>query len=199
MLSQHVCPMLTVSNRVFLCISCWLFQADYLNLVVSRWQPQAESSYWSCKYTRSWHVGVTNSDCLHFWSQSHMSNCWHSYVSYTNCLKLTVRIWHILPFQWRVYFSNPIHIVDNKTNIWVSPVFVTCNDIDNNLFIILTSIHSKYTFFGMLIHSRHYSAPLDVLFTYLTTYSPWSAMHELSLLLNYQVFRWNGTSSFLQL
>ncbi len=35
--------------------------------------------------------------------------------------------------------------------------------------------------------------------SYLTTYSLWSAMHELSLLLNYQVYRWKGTSSFLQL
>ncbi len=35
--------------------------------------------------------------------------------------------------------------------------------------------------------------------SYLTTYSLWSAMHELSLLLNYQVYRWKETSSFLQL
>ncbi len=35
--------------------------------------------------------------------------------------------------------------------------------------------------------------------SYLTTYSLWSAMHELSLLLNYQVFRWKGTSLFLAL
>ncbi len=28
-----------------------------------------------------------------------------------------------------------------------------------------------------------------LLYSYLTTYSLWSAMHELSLLLNYQVFR----------
>ncbi len=34
---------------------------------------------------------------------------------------------------------------------------------------------------------------------YLTTYSLWSAMHELSLLLNYQVYKWKGTSLFLQL
>ncbi len=35
--------------------------------------------------------------------------------------------------------------------------------------------------------------------TYLMTYSIWSAMHELSLLLNYQVYSWKSTSLLLQL
>ncbi len=35
------------------------------------------------------------------------------------------------------------------------------HDNDNDLFIILTGIHSKYTFFDML-HSRYYLAPQDL-------------------------------------
>ncbi len=39
----------------------------------------------------------------------------------------------------------------------------------------------------------------DILYLHTWRPSLWSAMHELSLLLNYQVYRWKGTSSFLQL
>ncbi len=36
---------------------------------------------------------------------------------------------------------------------------------------------------------QHVKNLMAMLYTYLTTYSLWSAMHELSLLLNYQVYR----------
>ncbi len=45
----------------------------------------------------------------------------------------------------------------------------------------------------------HMALAVKQTWSYLTTYSLWSAMHELSLLLNCQVYRWKGTSSFLQL
>ncbi len=50
---------------------------------------------------------------------------------------------------------------------------------------------------GRLIGVMHSFTTITT--TYLTTYSLWSNMHELSLLLIYQVYRWKGTSSFLQL
>ncbi len=47
--------------------------------------------------------------------------------------------------------------------------------------------------FCVVLYLYYYS------YTYLTTYSLWSAIHELSLWLNYQVYRWQRTSLLLQL
>ncbi len=59
------------------------------------------------------------------------------------------------------------------------------------------SVVDKYKYLGVILNNTlDFNVIANVLadagchaLTYLTTYSLWSAMHELSLLLNYQVYR----------
>ncbi len=132
--------------------------------------------------------------CETIWSHRSvktLSHCGH--IFYLHIGAVLANTTRLLELLWHLPISIPNCLSNLRKHLRSEPISIFFSHLLKS-----ASCPMKFVMPGSVLKPTGNSQTGSTV-PYLTTYSPWSAMNELSLLLNYQVYRWKGTSSFLQL